>query len=576
MRRDGIRRQPHRRNGAYPTRSVPGAIAVPVVALVLAVVFSGCATLSRRDFPAHPIGVGIDASDSLPFVDAAKTLRPFQTPDGETLPSELLDEHGWPLVDARTVLFDRRPIFAWAPPIDDPQAYQQDVSGAYTLRFRGQAEVVNGRDDAGPQAEIGPLTWDPATNTTSGPVLLPPGRGLLILEFRATRRTPDAPPGSGITDLELIRPGYDPDDYPTFNPALVAALEPFSTVRYMDFLHTNNRDVGWPVQLSWSHRKLPGDATQAPWGEKRGGAAWEYVIELANLTRTDPWITVPVDASDEYVEELARLFAERLDPALTVYVEHSNEVWNALFSQHEWNAAAAVDEVRSNPDSALDWNRPFDPVLWEVRRHMRRTVEIGAAFSAAFAGASSPDVSARRHPRVRPIFSWWINRQVEYLDALEWLRANVGEPSELLWGIGITAYFSSAGASPDATEEEILTVMEREVDEGIRRFADYATLADEWNLKLAVYEGGSDTGQNASGPVASRIAAERDPSVGELLRRSITGFLDAGGDLYMNFSLVSRYSRFGSWGLTDDIFIPERNAKYPTVVDLVEARGRTR
>ena len=43
---------------------------------------------------------------------------------------------------------------------------------------------------------------------------------------------------------------------------------------------------------------------------------------------------MPIDA--DYIESLARLVKERLDPQLKAHVEYSNEMWNWTFDQAEW------------------------------------------------------------------------------------------------------------------------------------------------------------------------------------------------------------------------------------------------
>jgi len=84
-------------------------------------------------------GIG-DGGRAKPFIDLAKTLRPWTLPDGKPAPT---DEHGWPTVDAQTVLFDIRPVAAWQGPdhIDDAQKFQPDWSGTYHVSFKGQAQI---------------------------------------------------------------------------------------------------------------------------------------------------------------------------------------------------------------------------------------------------------------------------------------------------------------------------------------------------------------------------------------------------------------------------------------------------
>src|SRR5262249_34222554 len=71
----------------------------------------------------------------------AKTLRPFtQIGKGDPAPT---DRSGWPTTDCQTVLFDIRPVPAWAPPIDDPEQFQPDWSGTYRLSLSGVAEIAS-------------------------------------------------------------------------------------------------------------------------------------------------------------------------------------------------------------------------------------------------------------------------------------------------------------------------------------------------------------------------------------------------------------------------------------------------
>ena len=57
--------------------------------------------------------------------------------------------------------------------------------------------------------------------------------------------------------------------------------------------------------------------------------------------------------------------------------------------------------------------------------------------------------------------------------------------------------------------------------------------------------------------------------MGDLLKNNYgPAFLDLGGNLAMHFILSSAYTRYGSFGLTDDITIPERNHKYGALREL--------
>jgi hypothetical protein len=107
-----------------------------------------------------------------------------------------------------------------------------------------------------------------------------------------------------------------------------------------------------------------------------------------------------------------------------------------------------------------------------------------------------------------------------------------------------------------------------------QRFID---VARAFNIKAMTYESGSATGDVNSQfifetNIANRIRAERSQRNGELSRSNLAdhwfNLPNGGGDLFMQFALVSAYNRFGSWGLTDDIANANRNFKYGAVAGL--------
>lgn len=495
---------------------------------------------------ASRIGVGLEGigGRGLEFVDAAKTLRPWESLDGDGL---TVDEHGWPLEDARTVFFDLRPTMAWAPPPDDPDAFQIDVSGWYRLTFTGQANVA---PSWGLPFHVVNLTYDSSSNTTTADIYLPPGQALLALDFTETH--------GGVKDVRLIRPGYPRETAQTFTDAFLAALEPFQVLRFMDFTHTNNNN---PVHRGtedprnwtrWPDRKLPQDATQLPWGSKQDGAAWEYVIELANVTGKDIWINIPVAADDDYIRQLAHLMKESLRPGIKIYLEYSNEVWNPLFTQQSWNESQA----RLERDELTLPGETYSSVTNKLaaRRVARRTVEIGRIFAEAFGeGSLLRDLF--------PVVSWWFIRPGEYRDQLQYIEQRFGPPEQFIYGIAIAPYFSSAAAGAQASPEQILDALAQDSAQQVSDRHAIIDIATEFRVKALCYEGGPDSGANVvSDPnhpeenVANRIRAHRHPRIGELIYIDMKDhWFDLGGDLFMFFTLSSAYSRWGMWGLTEDI-----------------------
>ena len=491
-------------------------------------------------------GVG-DGDRARPFVDLAKTLRPWTLPDSQK--DAPTDTQGWPTTDAQTVLFDIRPFGAWFGPdqIDDPARFQPDWSGTYHLFFHGQAQIRFGE---GAPCTLSGLRYDVAANTTRAELHVPKGVGLLALRFSDTRRTPSSPLHSGLTGLRVIRPGYPADTQETFTREFLRSLKPFAILRFMDWLDTNHNpgyygDPGHHT-LHWSARRLPDEATQQAMGEKYG-VAWEVVIRLANQTGKDLWINIPVAADDDYITQLARLLKRDLAPQRKIYIEHSNEVWNFGFPQYTYNKLAAMDEV-ARGNSPLNNDGSSDSEAWAHRRHAMRLVRIGQIFRQVFGeqGASG---------RVRPIYaSWLISPDAHFADVLAWVERTYGPPKNLFYGVASAAYYNADKAPPAATADQIVAAMRACSDDNLKARQAIQQIAARYGLKHCQYEVGPDTGGGKTENVANRILATRSPGMKALiLHDAQDNWFARGGDLYMYFSHCCSYSRYGCWGLSEDI-----------------------
>ncbi len=488
--------------------------------------------------PRYPLGVGLEGigGRGLEFVDVMKTLRPWEGANGGPVQT---DAQGWPLSDARSVAFDMRPAMAWAPPMDDPDAYQIDVSGTYSLSFVGKASVSAHSDPGG--ATVTDMKHDSATSTSTAKVNLAKGAGLLVLTFTGTQ--------GGVKNVKLIRPGYPVDTKQVFHTPFLKALAPFPVLRFMDWLDTNGNNLfyGDPPprnQLSWANRRLPVDATQNA-GTKHG-VAWEYVVALANETKKDIWINIPAPASDDYVRKLAEMLKQQVNANSAIYVEYSNEVWNWGFIQATYNKMAAeADGKQAGSKLADDGKNDMESL--RRRRHARRSIEITKIFGEVFGAVEI-------NKRIKPVLAWWAIFPDQYADMLAWVQRNYGAPSKLFTGIAMAPYFNGEKASKTASVDQVLDAMQAASDGWRKMRTDFIAIAKQYNLKPMCYEGGADNGGGDPANVGNRIRANRHPRMGELVRRDLKdNWFDLGGDLFMYFTLSSAYSRYGCWGLTEDI-----------------------
>ncbi len=474
---------------------------------------------------------------------------------GNALNPSQVDEEGWPTVDARYIV-DFRPVAEWAGSIDDPEVYRLDASGTWSCSFNGEG-TVNGTVGGSVQN----LSYNAGTNTTTFDFVVAPGsNGFFLIDFSETRRTPAAPLNSGFTGFKMLRPGYA-DDSGLFHTALLNLFDSvdFSAIRYMDFTLTNGRDPIFPALTEWADRKLPTDASQAriPGIGKNGGACWEHVIDLANRTQTDAWINVPISASADYVIQLATMLKDGLDPAINIYVESSNEVWNTApgFEQSQYNEAQAASLG-----------------IGERENHARRTVELAQVFETVF-GAGSLNNRIRvvlcSH---QPMLKWWVEPMLQYINA------TYGPPSDFIYAIGCQTYFSG-GSNIGESVAQILEDCHNSItsqinDTGINEAGrvQWIAKANDWNLPggYVSYEGGPAHGGGSTDNVANRILAERSQGMCEEMRYNLDdAFIQIGGTLAMQFTLTSSYNRYGSWGLTDDVNVPHRNYKFACLRDLL-------
>jgi len=514
--------------------------------------------------PAEKMGVDLGGINDrgLEFVDLAKTLRRWEHIDNANC-SETddlcryarIDENGWPESDAKTVVFDLRPFGAWWG-IDQTQCplcqdgnFQIDVGGIYKLTFIGQATIGNAEGST----QIANQQYDETTNTTSADAIIVKGQGLMFLTFTNTKRLPGDQSGTGITDLHIYRPGYGPDTKDIFTQPILQAVEPFGVIRFMNWVGGNNINPAYALEnntLEWAERN-PTNKYQYE-GE---GVAWEYIIEFANLTQKDIWINIPIHASDDYVQGLAQLLKDTLHPNARIYIEYSNEVWNGLFSQYQYNVDAAAAEVAAG-NSILNADGNEDSSQWARRRYVKRLVELSGIFGEVFGDEAINN-------KIRIIHSWQAVQPWQFREQLEWVYKTYGEPGKFFYGIACATYFNIEGIDKKASVDAILKLL---WDNSDRALAEYRTqLADvaaSYGLKLLAYEGGPDT----AGPLQwerptdlqnNVDTAHRDPRMKDVIVHDLReNWFDnpaVNGDVFIYFTLQSAFSRWGQWGLTEDI-----------------------
>ncbi|CDN55729.1 Cellulose-binding domain protein [Neorhizobium galegae bv. officinalis bv. officinalis str. HAMBI 1141] len=335
-------------------------------------------------------------------------------------------------------------------------------------------------------------------------------------------------PTDPIRNIRVYERGPIPKE--TFRAPFLDRLSGMSTLRFMDWMGTNNSRV-----QSWSDRPRPGQ-----FGKSELGVPLEHMIELCNLVKSDPWFNMPHLADDDYVRHFAEQVRKDLDPDLKIHVEYSNEVWNTSFDQ--------ADHARSR---GLALGFSTNDYEAQLRYYAQRTNEILAIWEDIFGAARQRIVGVYSAQSVNV----WTSETI-----LSW--KGVKAHADVL---AIAPYFGGGFGAPDRQEEvsrwslnRLFSALENEVEtDNKKTIQEQAAIAKQYGVKLYAYEGGqhlvgSSGAENNERLTNLFVAANRDRRMGELYLRHLRNWRMSGGDLYAVFSSMSEPNKWGSWGLLEE------------------------
>lgn len=475
------------------------AVAPPAPDAAVSVNDGGVVVVPSTGWPAKQLGMNIgfitDWAYGKEFADVVMHSRPWGTVAAPYDEKAVIDASGWPTGDAG--------VYLWA---DLP-----GMGGSYKLRFSCNSNTPSvtfggaGGGVANLACAAGVCNAD--VNATNNGV----SSGWLV--FTNT--------SGGVRNVKLMRPGHAFTDL--YNKAFLGAIAGFSPIRTMDFAATNSNQV-----VKWSDRTLPTYATQArKFGGQSAGAAWEYIIELANITNHDIWINVPHKADDAYITALATLVRDRLHSNLHAYVEWSNEPWNTApaFSQGNDNHSAAIADVTAGVAPKLNYDGNTNDWEWAARRVARNAARVSTLFRAAFGAGYAQRVCVFLNTQRG--WDMWIMQGLTYLEA-----THSGPVSNYICGAGGSTYVSTQGnpISIDAVYSNI----------------DWGSYSDElatdvawtrsYGLRRIAYEGGPSFDHSGTGD-QFRDAANLDGRIGSVVAESARRFWLSGGDVYVYYQL---------------------------------------
>ena len=342
------------------------------------------------------IGVNLDSNSAWVgnpiWVDVHNLFNPWQpgTNPWTEAPEAAVNADNYPLETASTLA-----NMQYYPDGD----YQMSYQGQATISFFGIGTLV------------GPVVTN-SSGVSTGTVLVDHNSGQGVYLNMIVSNLSAADP---LSNFHLYTPGYGSNPTQMFTNQFLHQLQPFSTIRFMNWIQTNDSTVS-----TWQQRTSPNSilATTST------GIPFEDMIELANEAHKNMWINIPALATADYVENLAQLIKSNLDPGLYVYVEYSNETWNYGFSQFDQILNAAA----SNPlvDAQTDNVRVAEQSAYEL-------VSIAKTFDQVFGSSSN---------LVKPIIGGWAAIYYIALYQLEFITDHYGAPSQYVAGVAIALIWS--------------------------------------------------------------------------------------------------------------------------------------
>lgn len=399
-----------------------------------------------------------------------------------------------------------------------------------------------------------------------------PGRDVLEVEpsdmgiwLNITSTDPNQT-GDYIKDIKIMPEAYESSlDNKTFNPQFIEKTQPFSTIRFMDWMKTNGSK-----QKEWSDRPKEQDAVYS-----NHGAPIEVMVELANETNSDPWFSIPHQASDEYVANFAQYVKDNLEPDLDVYVEYSNEVWNLRFEQSQWVKQQAEQEWGNSDLDRYDW-------------YSRRTTEVVEIWDEVFAEESERIVGVMSAQAANS------QKGQQMLD-YEWSDTPLTHSEAGIDAIAIAPYFGRyIGKSEN---QNILRNWANELDSGVdslfqelreggllnnspeggalnqayENIDTYSQLAEEEDLQLLAYEGGQHLvgleGLENDGAITDLfVEANRDPRMQGIYQDYLEEWFKLGGDVFVNYTDIRTHNKWGSWGALESVY-QDSSPKYEALDD---------
>lgn len=511
------------------------------------------------------LGIGLngisDWSTEIPFIDAFKSARnwiPQNTGTWDTHESLNLDANGW----IRSL-----------PTSTSPEAYRyastlllmnpNNPSGRYVVMYNGTGKLGYGFNAKKIDTESVPGRDVLQVNSADG-------QGILL----SVRETDPNKTGNYVRNIRV----YRESDLPLvelgirFNPDFLQKVKEFGTLRFMDWMKTNNS-----TQKDWANRPTVQNASWAP-----KGAPVEVMVELANLTGCSPWFNIPHQATDDYIRNFATYVRDHLNPDLKAYVEFSNEVWNWQFSQSQYALQQAEARWGKVDSGYMQW-------------YGMRSAQMAQIWKSVY-GTQAPN----RLITTISTQTGWKGLENAVLNTPAWVAEGNQPAYKSMDAYAITGYFSGKLGQPENADTirswltdpdggfgkaiqqlqqgGLLPSNGDTVGDTVNGFKYHAGVAAKYGLPMVAYEGGQHIVgikgiENDTQLTNFFVQLNRRPEMQALYKQLLDGWYQSDGTLFNHFVDVGRADKWGSWGSLENL-TQTTSPKYGALMDFIATHNR--
>lgn len=346
-------------------------------------------------------------------------------------------------------------------------------------------------------------------------------------------------PADPLRKIDCREAGADPNKL--FTDEFVQSLAPYGVIRFMIWQMTMEKI---PTPSRWSTRRQPNSFVDS----SKDGAAIEHMMELARLTNSDPWFSIPWNADEEYITRFAQYVHDHLPADRKVYVELDNEVWNYAYQ---------VTLQARQEGEARGLGTGHQALL---RRYAQKIVPTMKIWTRIFADRPNSLVRVAATQHANPSTA---DEVLGFGNTAQWVDALATAP---YFGHDV---FERTPANATVDERMLAVALSEQAVTDVSR--ENRVIAQRYGKRHITYEAGQHIITN---DLELQASLQRHPKMYDIHRQFLSDWeKKGGGDLNVLMAATGGISWSGAWGLKEYLGQPlSETPKLRAVIDYVNGK----